>query len=126
MPEILIQSVPRRCVVRIGRGYSQPDLSMDRVDSPRFVIADRRVEKIARPWVTDGRLLLLTRGERAKTFENALKVIQLLRRREHERRHPMVAIGGGSICDLAGFAAAIYKRGVPLHLVPTTLLAQVD
>lgn len=126
MPEILIQSVPRRCIVRVGRGYSQPDLSMDRIESDPFVIADRRVEKIARPWVNDGRALFLTGGERAKTLDNALKIIKTLLRREHERRRPVVAVGGGSICDLAGFAAAVYKRGVPLHLVPTTLLAQVD
>lgn len=126
MPEILIQSVPRRCVVRIGRGFAQPDLSMDRVEADRFVIADRRVEKIARPWVTEGRALFLTGGERAKSLANAMKIVKTLLRREHERRQPVVAIGGGSICDLAGFAAAVYKRGVPLHLVPTTLLAQVD
>ena len=126
MPEILIQSVPRRCVVRVGRGYSQPDLSMDRVEADRFVIADRRVERIARPWVADGRALFLTGGERAKTLANAMKIIKALLRREHERSQPVVAVGGGSICDLAGFAAAVYKRGVPLHLVPTTLLAQVD
>ncbi len=126
MPEILIQSLPRRCVVRVGRGFAQPDLSMDRVEADRFVIADRRVEKIARPWVTEGRALFLTGGERAKSLANAMKIVKTLLRREHERRQPVVAIGGGSICDLAGFAAAIYKRGVPLHLVPTTLLAQVD
>jgi len=110
----------------VGRGYSQPDLSMDRVEPDRFVIADRRVESIARPWVSDGGALFLTGGERAKTLPNALKVIKTLLRREHERKQPLVAIGGGSICDLAGFAAAVYKRGIPLHLVPTTLLAQVD
>lgn len=126
MPEIEIQSAPRRCVVRVGRGFSQPDLSMDRVESDRFVIADRRVEKIARPWVAEGRALYLTGGERAKTLPNALKIVKSLLRRHHERQQPLVAVGGGSICDLAGFAAAIYKRGVPLHLVPTTLLAQVD
>lgn len=126
MPEIVIASAPRRCVVRVGRGFSQPDLSMDRVESDRFVIADRRVEKIARPWVVDDRALFLAGGERAKTLGNALKIIQMLLRTGHERRQPVVVVGGGSICDLAGFAAAIYKRGVPLHLVPTTLLAQVD
>jgi 3-dehydroquinate synthase len=126
VPEILIQSLPRRCIVRVGRGFSQPDLSMDRVASDRFVIADRRVEKIARPWIADGAALFLAGGERAKTLANALKIVKLLLQKEHERGTPVVAIGGGSICDLAGFAAAVYKRGVPLHLVPTTLLAQVD
>jgi len=126
MPEIVLHGAPRSCVLRIGRGFARPDLSMDRVDPDRLVIADRRVEKIARPWISDGRAIFLTGGERSKTVANAMKLIRTLLRRRHERRQPIVAVGGGSLCDLVGFAASIYLRGVPLHLVPTTLLAQVD
>lgn len=99
---------------------------MDRVAGDRFVIADKRVEKIARPWIADRGSLFLEGGERAKSLANALKIVKTLLKLRHERRQPIVAVGGGSICDLVGFAASIYKRGVPLHLVPTTLLAQVD
>jgi 3-dehydroquinate synthase len=126
MPEILLQAAGRSSLLRIGRGFSRPDLSMDRVDADRFVIADRKVEMIARPWVSEGQVLYLTGGERVKTLANALKLVKTLLRRGHERRQPIVAVGGGSVCDLVGFAASIYKRGVPLHLIPTTLLAQVD
>ena len=126
MPELVVQSAPRPCVVRVGRGYSKPDLSMDRVGGDRFVIADKRVEKIARPWIADRGSLFLEGGERAKTLANALKIVKTLLKLRHERRQPIVAVGGGSLCDLVGFAASIYKLGVPLHLVPTTLLAQVD
>ena len=126
MPEIVLKGAPRSCVLRIGRGFARPDLSMDRVDPDRLVIADRRVEKVARPWISDGRAIFLTGGERAKTLANALKVVKTLLRRRHEHRQPIVVIGGGSLCDLVGFAASIYMRGVPLHLIPTTLLAQVD
>src|SRR5690349_1220666 len=126
MPEIVIPSARRQCVVRVGRGFSKPDLSMDRISPDRFVIADRRVEKIARPWIVEKSALFMTGGERVKTLANALMLVKTLLKRGHERRQPIVVVGGGSLCDLAGFAAAIYKRGVPLHLLPTTLLAQVD
>jgi len=43
-----------------------------------------------------------------------------------ERGSPVVAVGGGVVCDIAGFAAATFHRGVPIVMVPTTLLAMVD
>src|SRR5499433_1825824 len=43
-----------------------------------------------------------------------------------ERRTTVIALGGGVVGDLAGFAAAVYQRGVPFVQIPTTLLAQVD
>ena len=65
-------------------------------------------------------------GERSKSLE----VVEGLWRRfaeERARRHDLViGLGGGVICDVAGFAAATFNRGMPLVHIPTTLLAQVD
>lgn len=65
-------------------------------------------------------------GEGSKSFSALERVCGHLLDRGIERRHGVIAIGGGVIGDLAGFAAAIVKRGVRLVQVPTTLLAQVD
>jgi shikimate kinase/3-dehydroquinate synthase len=68
----------------------------------------------------------LPRGESAKAFESVERLLRQLARMRLERRDPIVAVGGGALGDAAGFAAAIYLRGVPLIHVPTTLLAQID
>lgn len=65
-------------------------------------------------------------GETHKTLATAGRIYDWLAERRFERREPIVAIGGGVTGDVAGFAAATWRRGVPLVQVPTTLLAQVD
>jgi len=65
-------------------------------------------------------------GEEYKSLEQAGKLYEQLSEIRAERVTPVLALGGGVIGDLAGFAAATYMRGVPLVQIPTTLLAQVD
>ena len=65
-------------------------------------------------------------GERFKTLDIYASVIDALMRKRHNRTTTLIALGGGVIGDLAGFAAATFQRGVAFVQVPTTLLAQVD
>src|SRR2546425_9823770 len=65
-------------------------------------------------------------GERTKSLKSVAMVLNALLRRRYERKAWLVALGGGVIGDLAGFAASIYLRGIPFVQVPTTLVAQVD
>ncbi|MFQ5354800.1 MAG: 3-dehydroquinate synthase family protein, partial [Thermodesulfobacteriota bacterium] len=65
-------------------------------------------------------------GEEYKSLAEAEKIYDRLVENCFERGSPVIALGGGVIGDLAGFAAATYLRGVPYVQVPTTLLAQVD
>lgn len=65
-------------------------------------------------------------GEAHKTLATLETVYDRLLALQADRRTALVALGGGVIGDLAGFAAATYQRGVPFVQVPTTLLAQVD
>jgi 3-dehydroquinate synthase len=66
------------------------------------------------------------RGERAKSLAQTARLYDAFLRHRLDRQSPVIALGGGVIGDLAGYAAATYLRGVPLVHVPTTLLAQVD
>ena len=65
-------------------------------------------------------------GERFKSLGTAEKALQFFSNAGLERTDAVIALGGGVVGDLAGFAAATYLRGIPLVHVPTTLTAQID
>jgi len=65
-------------------------------------------------------------GEQPKTLGSLELIIDALLSAKHNRSTTIIALGGGVIGDIAGFAAATYQRGVDYIQVPTTLLAQVD
>lgn len=65
-------------------------------------------------------------GERAKSLRQAAGLYRAFLQNRMDRRCAVVALGGGVIGDLAGYAAATFLRGLPLVQIPTTLLAQVD
>ncbi|MBI3808290.1 MAG: 3-dehydroquinate synthase [Nitrospirae bacterium] len=70
--------------------------------------------------------IILPPGERTKTLGTIAKILDTLARHKFERQSLLLALGGGVIGDVTGFAAAIYQRGIPFVQVPTTLVAQVD
>ena len=70
--------------------------------------------------------IIVPDGEKFKTFETALDIIKSLSASGIDRDCPLIGLGGGVVCDLTGYVASIYKRGLPLVLVPTSLLAMVD
>src|SRR4029079_10860305 len=69
---------------------------------------------------------LMPEGERYKSFRSLEKAVTFLSENRLERDDLVLALGGGVVGDLAGFAAAIYLRGLSLVQVPTTLLSQID
>jgi 3-dehydroquinate synthase len=69
---------------------------------------------------------LLAEGERFKSLKTAEKLVHFFHEMQLERGDAIVSLGGGVVGDIAGFAAAIYLRGVPFLQIPTTLLAQID
>jgi 3-dehydroquinate synthase len=70
--------------------------------------------------------VVLPDGEEEKNWASLMRVFDVLLEQKCDRKTTLVALGGGVIGDLTGFAAATYMRGVPFIQVPTTLLAQVD
>jgi len=70
--------------------------------------------------------VILPDGETYKTMDSAMQVFDALLANHYSRNATLIALGGGVVGDLAGFAAACYQRGLPFIQIPTTLLAQVD
>ncbi|MDO6460551.1 3-dehydroquinate synthase [Granulosicoccaceae sp. 1_MG-2023] len=70
--------------------------------------------------------LVLRDGEQYKTLDELTKIYDKLLELRFDRRCTLIALGGGVIGDMTGFAAASYQRGVNFIQIPTTLLAQVD
>jgi 3-dehydroquinate synthase len=70
--------------------------------------------------------IVLPDGEEHKNWQTLDRIFEALLRAQADRRTVVVAVGGGVVGDMAGFAAATYQRGVAYLQVPTTLLAQVD
>ena len=70
--------------------------------------------------------MLIPDGEAHKNWQTLNTLFDALLEHRFERRTTIIALGGGVVGDIAGFAAAVYQRGVPFIQIPTTLLAQVD
>jgi shikimate kinase/3-dehydroquinate synthase len=70
--------------------------------------------------------IVLPDGEEEKNWASLMLIFDALLREKCDRHTTLIALGGGVIGDLTGFAAASYMRGIPFVQVPTTLLAQVD
>ena len=87
-------------------------------------LAPLRQSLVARDIAVD--VVLVPDGEAHKNWATLADILTRLIECRAERRSLMIALGGGVIGDIAGFAAAIYQRGMPYAQVPTTLLAQVD
>jgi 3-dehydroquinate synthase len=86
--------------------------------APRAVASLQTVARTA--------VFVLEAGESGKDLAAAARVIDALVAAQADRRSVLVALGGGVIGDIAGFAAGIFMRGIRFVQVPTTLLAQVD
>lgn len=70
--------------------------------------------------------IIIPDGEKYKNFETVISLLSELSKNQIDRDCVILGLGGGVICDITGFAASIYKRGITLALVPTSLLAMVD
>ena len=94
---------------------------------PYIVVSQVRILRALRISLPkDFKIVAIPDGERAKTLSTVNRVIDAMVKHKLTRDSTMIALGGGVVGDVAGFAASIFMRGIALVQIPTTLLAQVD
>jgi 3-dehydroquinate synthase len=136
MPTIPVRLGPRSYDILVG---SDLHASLSHWFGTHFgsrkalVITDNHVEAHAKQVLAElqsfgikAHLMMLPAGEEQKCQASLSRIYDELVSIQADRQTIVVAVGGGVIGDLAGFAAATFNRGLPLFMVPTTLLAMVD
>lgn len=97
-----------------------------------FILTDENTRRLCWPLVegfsafSDARLIEIPQGDANKNLDSLAMVWDALQRGGGTRHSLLVNLGGGMVCDLGGFAASTFKRGIRLINIPTTLLAMVD
>jgi 5-deoxy-5-amino-3-dehydroquinate synthase len=126
MHEQLVDLGPRSYPVLVGAGARHRLTEVLPVGAHRAAVVTQRNI----PWSVDAgveqRSFFLQDGERAKDLESVESLCRHFARWGLSRSDVIVALGGGVVTDVAGFAAAVYHRGLPVVHVPTSLLGQVD
>jgi 3-dehydroquinate synthase len=122
--------------IHVGAGLlDRPELLLPYLTRNRAVIVSNttvaplyleRIQGLLLKNGVDAVPVVLPDGEQYKTAETLNLIYTSLLNNRCERSTPLIALGGGVIGDMTGYAAATYLRGVPFIQIPTTLLAQVD
>ncbi len=128
--ELAIRSTPRPYRVRQAPGAALEEIRRVLAATPRArLLADERVHDLhlRALGLAPARRLLLRATEETKSLAGGVvPVIDWLAEAGMTRSDPVVVVGGGIVQDIAGFAALLYRRGIPWTFLPTTLLSQCD
>jgi 3-dehydroquinate synthase len=91
-----------------------------------FVISDEKVMSHYSQYFKNYPVILLEQGEKHKTLQSLELITDRLIKESCDRSSFLLGVGGGIVCDITGFAASVYMRGIRFGFVSTTLLSQVD
>src|SRR5579872_881492 len=101
-------------------GYSKPFIITDETVAPLYL--DKLRNALSAKTVE----IILPSGELAKDIQSLTKIWQKMIDSQLDRKSIVINLGGGVICDIGGFAASTYMRGIDFINIPTTILSQVD
>ena len=126
MQNIRVDAVNGQYDIKIGSGELKKLASYLAPFHKVLIVTDENVFSHYEQVIKNYPVLVVPAGEHSKSHEILLKIYDELLQSGMTRADAVVAFGGGVVGDLAGFAAASFKRGMQFVQIPTTLLAQVD
>ncbi len=126
MQKVMVEAQNGAYEILLGSGLLQNAYAYIPKDRKCFIISDTNVYPLYGKAFGELPSFIIKAGEKSKSHESLLKIYEALSRHNISREDAIIALGGGVVGDLAGYAAATFKRGVPFIQIPTTLLAQVD
>ena len=124
MQTVTIHGAKRQSKLFIGETLQ--NLSNHLPDAQVVIITDDTVKNLYGEQFPEAPVITIGAGEEIKTIETAQTLYRELIDQEMDRTAFLVGIGGGIVCDVTGFVAATYLRGIACGYVATTLLSQVD
>jgi 3-dehydroquinate synthase len=124
MKQLQIQGASGSSTLLVGEPLRH--LSRHLPSRPPIIITDENVHRHYADQFPAGHVITIGSGETIKTLDTVTRIYDELMQLEADRSCCIVGIGGGIVCDITGFVASTYMRGVRFGFVATTLLAQVD
>ncbi len=126
--KLLIQNKKLKTTILIKRNYIYKFIvNIAKKNEKVFCIIDSKVKiDLNFKKLKNIKIISIQCGEKIKTFDDYKKLAEKLIKSNVNRKSVLIAIGGGTLGDLAGFVASTVLRGLEFFLIPTTLLSQVD
>lgn len=125
MQRIEINGKLKNSTILVGESLENLALYLPK-DRQIICISDTNVWPLYGARLNNVEHILMGRGEAYKTLATMARIYECLLQLNADRSSFIVALGGGIVCDVAGFAASTFMRGLDYAFVPTTLLAQTD
>jgi len=126
MQKVFVEAINGSYEILLGSGLLKHIDRYIKKDRRHFIISDANVYPLYGKYFDGLPSFVVRPGERSKSHESLLRIYDELSKYNISRDDIIIALGGGVVGDLAGYAAATFKRGIKFIQIPTTLLAQVD
>lgn len=128
--EIVMHAKSKTYSIYLERGILKRAKEMIGREGRVFIVSDDGVpakwQNILKEQYKDAPMYVFKNGEASKNFDTLQDILKAMQAAHVSRKDTVIALGGGVVGDMAGFASAIYMRGIPYVNIPTTSLSQID